>query len=293
MTMIKSIKTAFWLLTITAFVGCNTEELENKILDLEKQNVELQGGSEDKAAVITEFIASMNEIESNLAEIKEREDVISINFDRGSGEINATKKDEIIGDIQLINNLLIQNKEKMAALQISMKNSTVKVAELEKMIARLADQIQEKDAEIVSLQTELSSVNAQLRVLFEEYNLRVEELGEQTQVIAKTKDELNKAYYCYGTFKELKEQGVVSKSGGIIGIGSTKQLSDNFNKEYFTEIDARKITEIELLVKKAKVITNHPTESYQIVGDEKADMLKIIDAKDFWASSKYLVIIVE
>ena len=124
-------------------------------------------------------------------------------------------------------------------------------------------------------------------VLFQEYNNRLEEMGDQ-------EDELNTAYYCYGSAKELKEQGVISKKGGFIGIGKTAKLSDNFNKEYFTKVDVSIINHIDIISKKVKVVTNHPSESYKIEGENgSVEKLVILDSDAFWSASKYLVMVVE
>ncbi|MDB4534467.1 hypothetical protein N9242_06290, partial [Vicingaceae bacterium] len=126
-----------------------------------------------------------------------------------------------------------------------------------------------------------------LMVLFEEYNNRIEELGDQ-------EDELNTAYYCYGSAKELEGQGVVSKKGGFIGIGKTAKLSDDFNKEYFTKVDISIINHIDLMSKKVKIVTNHPSDSYKIEGEDgSAEKLVILDSEAFWSASKYLVMVVE
>jgi DNA repair exonuclease SbcCD ATPase subunit len=271
----------------TLFFACNTDELENKIADLEQQNHELEGGSSMKDGEIEEYMKSMNEIYDNLATIKEKEKLINTNIDLTSGEINENMKDKIVEDINLINSLLEDNKTQMANLNSKLKKSNLKVVELEKMIQNLMQQLEDKDTEIGTLQSQLASANTQLKVLFEEYNNRIEELGEQT-------DKLNTAYYCYGTSKELKERGVVTKEGGFIGLGKTTKLSEDFNKEYFTKIDVTLIQQVDIMSKKAKVITNHPADSYKLEGTENmVEKLVILDATKFWSASKYLVIVVE
>lgn len=287
MTVSKLFKTTFLLSLVTLFFACNTDELEQKIADLEADSLEANSNLEGKEAIIVDFMGSMNEIEANLATIKERENIITARFDEGNVEMNDNIKDQIMDDINLINNLLLDNKNKMAALNSKLNKSNLKIAELEEMIERLAFHMQEKDAEIADLHTQLADANKQLMVLFEEYNNRIEELGDQ-------EDKLNTAFYCYGSSKELKEQGVITKKGGFIGIGKTEKLSDNFNKEYFTQVDITLINEIELMSKKVNIITNHPSDSYKIEGsDDSAEKLIILDAKAFWASSKYLVMVVE
>lgn len=284
---LNKLKTFAIILTASLLFACNTDELENRIAELEQENQELQGGVGEKDGQIEEYMKSMNEIYDNLAAIKEKENVITHNFDMSNGEISESMKDKIITDIEAINNLIQENKQKMAALNSKLKKSNLKIVELEKMIANLTNQLNDKDAEIASLQNQLASANEQLKVLFEEYNNRIEELGEQT-------DKLNTAYYCYGTSKELKEQGVITKEGGFIGIGKTAKLSKDFNEDYFTQIDITLVQQVDLKSKKAKLITNHPSDSYTIEGEDgMADKLVITNPEKFWSASKYLVIMVE
>ncbi len=290
LTQPKLFKAAFLLTAITFLFACNTDELEQKIADLEAEKIEANGQIAGKEEVILDFVSSMNEIQANLSTIKERENIITARFDKGNMEMNNSMKDDIIEDIDLINNLLLENKEKMNALQAkfrkSEKESNLKIAELETMIENLVKQMELKDGEIATLHAQLAEANKQLVVMFDEYNNRLEELGDKEDII-------NTAYYCFGSSKELKEQGVITKEGGFIGIGKTAKLSDDFNKEYFTQIDASVVKEIDLASDKVKLITTHATESYRIEGDEGAKKLIIVDAESFWASSKYLVVEVE
>jgi hypothetical protein len=279
-------RTAFILGLTTLFFAC-TGELEEKIAELEKEKLEANSNLQGKEELIVEFINSMNEIEDNLAQIKEKENLVTLRFDNGNIEMDESMKGQIIDDINLINDLLQENKGKMAALNRKLKQSNLKISELETMIESLAKRLLEKDAQIGELQTQLAEANQQLKVLFEEYNERLEEIGNQ-------EDKLNTAYYCYGSSKELRGQGVITKEGGFIGIGKTEKLSKNFNKDYFTQVDISLTSEIELMSNKIKVITNHPTNSYKIEGEDgKADKLVILNAEEFWSSSKYLVIVVD
>lgn len=284
---LKNVKTILLASVLVLLFSCKDEEMENKIADLENQNTELNNGSTEKDNQIETYIQSLNEIQDNLAAIKEKQKIVTSSFNMGNGELNTNVKDMIINDMGLINNLLEENKQKLASLNSRLKKSNLKITELEKMIENMASQLQEKDAEIGSLQTQLANANEQLKVLFEEYNNRLEEIGTQT-------DKMNTAYYCFGTSKELKEKGVLTKEGGFIGIGKSEKLSADFNKDYFTQIDITLIKSVDLKSKKAKVITTHATDSYKLDGDKSSvDKLVITNPEKFWASSKYLVIVVE
>lgn len=291
MKVSKLFKTTLLLGLITMIFSCNTDELESKIAELEAEKIETANQINGKEEMISDFIGSLNEIEGNLAIIKERENIITAKFDKGNMEIDNNMKDEIMGDIDLINDLLLENRGKMATLNSKLikseQESDLKIQELQTMMEGLAVRMQQKDGEIAELHTQLAEANKQLMVLFQEYNNRLEEMGDQ-------EDELNTAYYCYGSAKELKEQGVISKKGGFIGIGKTVKLSDNFNKEYFTKVDVSIINHIDIISKKVKVVTNHPSESYKIEGENgSAEKLVILDSDAFWSASKYLVMVVE
>ena len=69
-------------------------------------------------------------------------------------------------------------------------------------------------------------------------------------------------------------------------------LSDgNFNTDYFTKIDIRYDKEIKLYSKGAKLLTNHPTDSYRLEKDSQNQyVLNITNPNKFWAASRYLVI---
>ncbi|MCC7331992.1 MAG: hypothetical protein IT232_05215 [Flavobacteriales bacterium] len=283
---LKNFKITIFLMALVVLSSCKDEELEKRANEMAVENLELQTGLTEKDSQIEGYIKSLNEISENLATIKEKQKIVTSNFNL-NGEMSPNIKDLIVEDIKLINDLLEQNKQKMASMNSKLKKSNLKIAELEKMIENMANQLQEKDAEIVSLQTQLANANQQLKVLFEEYNNRLEEIGDQTE-------KLNTAFYCLGTSKELQSQGVLTKEGGFIGLGKIEKLAQDFNKNYFTKVDVTQVKFIEIKSKKAKLLTSHPSDSYKLEGGKDfVDKLVISDAEKFWASSKYLVIVVE
>ncbi len=283
-----TMKRFFYLAAVIVLAGCTDPEMENKIAELNEENAmlkqQMSGQSSESDSTIGAFVEAFNDIQENLNTIKEKEKLLTINA--GNPEFEQNEKERILQDIAMINELIERNKRTIGALRSKLKTSNARVAELEEFVQNLTVQIQEKEAQIAALQIELSNTNEQIAVLFEEYNERVGELSEATT-------ELNTGYYCYGTSKELKENGVITKEGGFIGIGKIEKLKDDFNEKYFTKVDIREVKEIALNVKKAKIVTSHPSSSFELSGENGGDKLTISDAEAFWKSSKYLVIIVE
>ena len=71
-------------------------------------------------------------------------------------------------------------------------------------------------------------------------------------------------------------------------------MKDQFNDNYFTEIDVREQKSFLIYAEKAELITNHPTNSYKLMGMEsRVDSLLITDPEEFWKASKYLVIVID
>ena len=257
---------------------------------LKARNDSLMAQTMQKDEAINEFIASVNDIQGSLDTIKMKENVINLSTDK-TGELKLSAKDQIKSDITAIYGMMEKNKKQLADLMHKLKASNLKVTELQKLVDRLQKDITSKNAEIESLRDKLAKMN----ITIEAANLRVDTLNgvvrkqssaikDKEQTIAAQDAALNTAYYILGTAKELKKNGVIGKGDKILG---------DFNKDLFTKIDIRKVTEISILSKKATVVSNHPTSSYKLVGDKKIiQSLQILDYKAFWTNSKYLVIIV-
>jgi predicted nuclease with TOPRIM domain len=281
-------KYAFLLLLSTALISCNNSdkvsvEEPNPVRDsLNAENEKLKEELTQKDSAVNSFMQSFNEIEENLTIIKEKEKIIT----ESKGDVK-NKKDQIVADIQAIYDLMAKNKQTINSMSGRLKKANLKIDEFQKMIERLNQQLADKDTEIESMKDQLEKLNIELTQVTENYNAKTEESNQKTS-------QLNTGYYAFGTSKELKTQGVITKEGGFIGIGKTEQLMKDFNKKYFTKIDIMQTTSIPLGSKKARILTTHPSSSYKMEGPEgKVEKLVITNPEEFWSSSKYLVIIVE
>jgi hypothetical protein len=289
-------RTLIVLFAFLTLVGCNTKKKE--IERLQAKNDSLMQVAQLNQESLYEYITSFNEIQRNLDSIKALENIINVRT--AGGEVKSSTKEQVNEDIKTIYELLVKNKKLVASLQKKLSSSDVRMAELEKMVTYLNTQVEEKDAQINTLRGELEKMNIQVANL----SSQVAELEEVTQQkeeeIQKHKEEieiktslLNMAYYAIGTKKELADNNIITKEGGFLGIGSTKTLKEDFNKDYFTKVDITRLEYIPLGTKKAKLITKHPATAYRISGEKRADTLFITNPSEFWAAGKYLVIEVE
>ena len=66
------------------------------------------------------------------------------------------------------------------------------------------------------------------------------------------------------------------------------------DKDYFTKVDLRTCNTINLNVKKAQILSSHPSGSYKLVQQGKnIDKIEITDPIKFWENSKILVVVTD
>lgn len=270
--------------------GGNEEMLVNELETLKQENVELKertASIEAKDSALNEYAKFIFEIQNNLELIRQKES--SLMLKSKNPEFNRTDS-SIINDLQQLGALLADNKAKVNSMNSRLKNSKVQIQELESVVLNLTAQVEERDRQILGMKGELSDLGVAFDELLSAYEENISVIAEKNQTIEAQEDLLNTAYYTFGTSKELKENEVITKEGGFIGIGKTNKLKDDLNKDYFTAINIKETKEIILGVNKATLITTHPAESYKFVGDEKIEKIEITNSEKFWSVSKYLVI---
>jgi DNA repair exonuclease SbcCD ATPase subunit len=286
MKILKVIIASLVLSTATlSFTSCGDKEKEvNPLADsLKVVTSDLSGKLTEKEAALQEFISSFNEIQENLNTIKEKEKIVSTSS--SSGDVKS-KEDQIKEDIRSIYDLMAKNKNRIGSLTKKLKDSNLKLEGMEKMIENLQNTINQKDGEIADLKSKMESLNIELANLNTNYKEAEEESTAKTEVI-------NTAYYAIGTSKELKEKNVISKEGGFIGIGKSTKVKADFNKDYFTKVNIEQTSSINIGAKKVKILSNHPTSSYKLVGEKPVEKIEISNPKEFWSNSKYLVIVID
>jgi len=274
--------------------GCNQKNEE--IASLKAKNDSLLAIGYVKDSTVIDFVNAFNDIQSNLDSIKMKEKIIS-NVVGGSSEIKARSKDQINSDINLIYKLQQDNRRMVASLRSKLKKSGVHAAELEQMVDNLTKQIEEKDAQIAVLKDELTKANVQVTDLTTkvgDLNTNVDNLSTQNkqkqQVIEERTAELNTAYYVVGTTSSLKEKKIITKEGGFIGLGKSKELVPDINKSNYTRVDITNFNVLPIMKSKATVLSTHPKSSYHITGKDASDTLIITNPKEFWSLSKVLVV---
>jgi hypothetical protein len=241
-------------------------------------------------SVINDWVLTFNQIENDLKTIKQKENLITLQS--SDAEFSKDKKQQILDDVTYINTLLEKNKKKIATLNAQLKKSGIEIKGLQDKIAELEVSMKQRDDEIASLKMSLVNKDfevGQLNTTLTELQMAVTQKDEK---INNQTDELNKAFIVYGTSKDLKEKGLISKDGGFLGLGKTESLQENFSDSLFTQINVTETKTIPVNSKNAKLVTEHPANSYELIreNDDKIAYIEIKDPDQFWKISKYAVV---
>lgn len=267
----------------------------DQLTQMETQNFNLSENIQDRDSVINDFVSTFNEIDENLTFIHQRRNQLTL---EASKEINSNRKSEILADIRLMDSMLVASSKHIEDLEKKLKDSGVRMRSFENRIASLNQTITQNTAEMEELRRvveekdfQIAELSTRLDQYQTELDVKNEELYNKEMDILETNRQMNTAYYALGSYKELKEQGIVDRTGGLLGIGSTKTIQQNLQNEYFTPLDIREIKTIPIASKSAKIITEHPDDSYELIMEDGLISALVIEKpEEFWKISKYAVI---
>lgn len=274
-------------LTLCAAMLASCEFQTKREKELTVQNESLVNELSQKNEALENAIQTISNIQEGFRVIDEAEGRVSI---QSQGTEGLTDAERLREDVRFIQQKMEENRQQIAQLEKQLKASGADNDKLRKMIVGLQRDLEAKVRDIAALRKELEQKNIRIAELDDAIVLLTGDVNtlqkandEQQEVIERQIEQLNRAWYVYGTAKELKEQNIL-RGGKVLSAA-------DFNKSYFTEIDIRVDRVFPLYSKHAQLLTVHPTGSYELVKDaDKMITLNILDFEAFWSVSRYMVI---
>ena len=285
------------LIGLAVLPACQrSNKLSDEVSRQDSINMALQDSIATANAEKDSLMELMGDIADGMQQIKELEDIVSVN--NLNGETTDRKK-QLRDDIVLIQQAINKHKNRLNELEKRLKQSTNYNETMQKSIANLKGQLEEQQKTINSLTEQLAAAHVQIKNL----NQSVDSLSTVNKAVTREKeaaqqqskqltaevDNLNTCYYVIGSKKELKANKIIETGF----LRKTKILQGDFEMSYFTKADRRTLSEIPLHSHKAELMTNHPKDSYEIVSNGNVKTLRILNAHKFWEKSNFLVVKVD
>lgn len=269
-------------LILSSCAGNSKKEEEDSVAVLSEQYQEATDFNDS-------LMLLMGDIYTGLDSINQQEGLLY-----NMGGDNVDRREEIRQNLTNIKARLNANRQLLEQMEAKLKSSDSKNVVLQKTISQLKAHIAQQDEKIARLQGDLDNARVQIDSLNTQVATGRENLARETEAkeaaqadAVAAENEANKVYYAIGTNSELKKNGLLEKKF----LGATKVLKGNFNSNYFTAGDKRKLSVIPTGGKKVKVWTNMPADSYEIVdGANGTKNIHILNPTSFWSLSPYLII---
>ena len=214
---------------------------------------------------------------------------------RTTGESPLSRKEQIQKNVEAYKLILQQQRERLDILEKKLKDNNAYAGKMQKTIAALKQQLEEKDQAIIKLSEELEQRNFQIEELkdnVDNLNVQVAELEEDSKAKQEEIDEkvnqMNEAYVFIGDKNALKKAGLIE--GGSL-LKKSKLNTSNIDKKLFKKVDIRNVKSFQIPDSKPEVLTQMPAGSYEITktGNNSSE-LTITDPARFWGVSRFLII---
>ena len=287
------------LLALTLGMWIHMSQINKKKEQLQVELTQKEQSVFQKELAMNEMLHLIESVEDQMDEIVRREQLVST-----VSQADAAQGDKkLLENLKQIDALVLRTKHDMAELQKRERQSELRLGLFEKRISKLSAQLKAKEVSISDLKAALDEKEQALLQaqadndgLQQVVEVQQISLAEQRQEMAEVHAEnksLYKSYLAIGTYDELKNKGLVKKEGGFLGIfGRKLHIEQNTPFKYFMEIDRRDVQKLRIEAKALKLVSKHPSQSYQIIQgeNESESILEITDNEAFWKWSKRLVI---
>ncbi|NBO69448.1 MAG: hypothetical protein EBU66_05830 [Bacteroidetes bacterium] len=248
----------------------NGKTMEQLIAD----NAELEALSLEKDRLMTELMETSSFINDIYSAMDEFKTSSGIDRERILGKIRR------LSDSLTISQQIIKSSSaKIRMMQSNADALTKKIAEMERNVATMKEQLLVRDNEI-------SQLKADAGIITESRDKYKEQVTTMSSEKDRIEMERSTYYYIIGKANDLEERGIIAEEGrGFLGIGGTFVPGKNLNEQDFIKIDARSVRTLPI-PDKFQIVSSHNPRLLERVSTGMA----IIDPVKFW-NSKFLIII--
>ncbi len=287
--------------------GCEGTCSPGRLAALEKENTELVQSFEKATRII-------DEVQQNLARIEEREGIIDrLSLEAEQGTSSQDIEAQIQTSLSAIDTYLDENRNKLDELTAQVESSGTEVQGLKRLVTNLRRDVNKKEEQITSLKTQnrqLATAVANLEtevtkqtevIQTQDQKIQVQdstivqqeaELDEKARAIEAQEEAARTAFFIVDSKDGLKQKGIVTESGGFLGIGKDLKIA-NLNEALFSPIaKSQEWIQLGNDVKDIEIVSPHKAfkDLYAVEKFDNAVAIHLTNPAQFWSISEYLVI---
>ena len=295
------------LVPLVLALGCTSKA------KLEKALADAQALAAEKDSLITEVLETskfVNSVNEELAKARTALVTSATTSDAGTpAERDRAARAAALERVQALVARLNETEQRL-------EQSSARARTLSGQNKRLVAQIESYKASIDSLQQSALRTEMELRAVIDSQQVRIATLSQEldttramaaglaatnqalTDTVADLTRYRNTVYYVAGTERELLDKGVVTKEGSKFLFFGGKHLvpARHLDPALFHALDKTRETEIALPDPEAgyQVVSRQPLEYVDstVVRDGKIyGRVRITSTEEFWAPSKYLILV--
>jgi len=276
--------------------------------ELEQRVLELQTVSAQKDSLIEEVMATtqfVGDLSADLAAVR------ALNAGRPTAtqaadvegmtpaELRATVRErvrELATRVDQSEAQLAQSRARVQTLTSSNADMQGQLAAFDSTISSLQVVIESQRAEVAALSEQVLGLQLANADLAQQGDLLTAEKQQLTSTVDVMTVESNRVYYVIGTADELREQGIVEKHGGFLGMGATFTPGRTLQTSDFIELDR---------MRDSVIAFPNPEKAYQLVSTQDTRYLATQPDKDnkiraalkiaapemFWGTSRFLILV--
>ena len=292
------LKGAFMLAAPLMLFGCDQAAHEQVVEELNQKIEQLSLVSSEKDSLLGEVVENsklLSDIGAELAKVKERKGSVEV-VSPESGPM--TSREVLLGKIRNLASRVDESEARLRASQSKIRSLTGGADSMAFDISGFQNIIETQRLTIQSLVVQVDELEQQNVQLAEEKQV----LADSNVALMDTVQTLNvkdkTVYYVIGTKKDLIAKGLATEEGSkfLFFGGKSLQPSRNLADSLFTSADKRELTQITFpLPDKNYKIISRQNLAYLATPIEKDAKVKggieIASAEEFWAPSRYLIIV--
>lgn len=257
--------------------------------------------SSQKDSLLTELSETtklITDVSGELATI--RTDTKNAPVVAGEGS-RVDERAEVLNKVRALVSRVRQSEARLAAARRRVENLSGTNDSLRTALTAYANTITELQGVVESQKATIATLNEQVTALSGQVTTLSEEKRVLTDTVSVMTERENEIYYVVGTKKELMDRGVIQQEGGtrflvFTRTGETLAPARVLDPQQFTRADKRTLSEIALPKpdKEYRIVSRHDlayAEADQMNNGKFKGTLRITSPQQFWAPSKYLIIV--